>query len=157
MNPTIDRRRLLVGAAALALVGCGGSADASKPPKIDYGHDTCERCRMIISEERQAAALVAGDGKKTLFDDTGEMIATVQENGLASGQRVWVHDYGSEAWIDGTKALFVAGPEIMTPMGTGLVAFKERSAADELAASHEVTPLTWDEVLQNWRIDTRMS
>ena len=91
MTPTIDRRRLLVGAATLALVGCGGSADAGKPPKIDYGRDACERCRMIISEERFAAALVDQDGRKTLFDDPGELVAIVQEEGL-NERKIWVHD-----------------------------------------------------------------
>lgn len=157
MKRTIGRRQLLVGAAALALVGCGGSADASKPPKIDYGRDVCGRCRMIISEDRHAAALVTEDGDKTLFDDAGEMIATVQENGLAAGQRVWVHDYQSQEWTDGTKALFVVSPEIMTPMGTGVVAFKDRAPADERATSLGVATMTWEEVLQNLRIDKRMS
>ncbi len=45
----------------------------------------------------------------------------------------------------------------MTPMGTGVVAFKERAAADELAGAQGTAAMSWDEVLQNWRIDTRMS
>ena len=156
MNPLLNRRTLMLGVAGVTLVGCGGGASADDPPKISYGKDTCARCRMIISEERQAAGLVAGNGDRTLFDDTGEMIATVQEEGLSS-RRVWVHDYRSEDWIDGTKASFVASADVMTPMGTGVVAFTERAAADEFAASHGTTALTWDEVLQNWQIDTTMS
>jgi copper chaperone NosL len=156
MNTIINRRTLLLGAAGVALVGCGGSASADDPPKISYGKDICDRCRMIIAEERYAAGLVADNGDKTVYDDIGEMIATVQGEGL-NARRVWVHDYPSQEWIDGTKAFFVASKDVMTPMGTGVIAFKERGAADEFAASHGTNAMTWEEVLQNWQIDTRMS
>jgi nitrous oxide reductase accessory protein NosL len=112
---------------------------------------------MIISEERHAAGLVADDGTKTLFDDTGELIATVQTEGL-NGRRVWVHDYQAVRWTDGEKAFFVVGSDdMMTPMGTGVVAFKVRDEADAFAASHGTTAMSWDNILQDWQIDTRMS
>jgi copper chaperone NosL len=155
MTMLLNRRTLLLGAASAALVGCGGSAGADDPPKISYGKDTCTRCRMIVSEERQAAGLVAKNGDKAIFDDTGEMIAAVQEEGL-NDRRVWVHDYRSEDWIDGTTAFFVVSADVMTPMGTGVVAFKEQAPAAEFAASHGTTALSWSQVLQNWQIDTTM-
>jgi copper chaperone NosL len=156
MTATIDRRTFLLGAAALALTACGGGASADEPPKIDFGEDTCARCRMIISEERHAAGLVAGNGDQTIFDDAGEMIASVQVDGL-NDRRVWVHDYQSQEWTDGTKAFYVVSADVMTPMGTGVVAFRERAAADEFAASHGTTAMSWDDILQNWQIDKRMS
>jgi copper chaperone NosL len=156
MKPALDRRMFVLSLAALALSACGGSAGAAEPPKIAYGKDACARCRMIISEERQAAGVVAEDGTKTLFDDTGELVATVQTEGL-NGRRIWVHDYQAQAWTDGTKAFYVAAAAVMTPMGTGVVAFKERAAADEFAATHGATAMSWQEVLQNWQIDKRMS
>jgi copper chaperone NosL len=156
MKPTFDRRGLLLGAAALTLTACGGAAGAADPPKIAYGKDACARCRMIISEERLAAGLVAAGGAKTLFDDIGELVATVQEEGR-DRRRVWVHDYETRAWMDGTTASYVASADVMTPMGTGVVAFTERARADEFAGAHGTTAMSWDDILQNWQIDKRMS
>ncbi|MBX5445554.1 nitrous oxide reductase accessory protein NosL [Sphaerobacter sp.] len=137
---------LLLG--SVLLVGCGGN-DPDKPPEIAYGRDTCARCGMIISEERHAAGLVDASGKQDVFDDAGEMVAFVQEHGLGD-RRVWVHDFDSQEWIDGTTAFYVASPDATTPMGTGLVAFATRESAEAYSRDHAGTVMTWDEVLSSW-------
>lgn len=134
--------------SGLLLVGCGG-ADADQPPTIAYGRDVCGRCGMIISEERHAAGLVDTRGEQEVFDDAGEMIAQVQEEGLGD-RRVWVHDFDSLEWIDGTTAFYVASPEVTTPMATGLVAFSTREAAESFGSQNAGTVMTWDEVLSSW-------
>ena len=157
MNGTrVNRRTLLLGLAAVALTGCGEDASADEPPKVSYGSDLCARCRMIVSEERFAAGLVDGEGEATVFDDAGELVATVQDEGL-NERRVWVHDYGSSNWLDGTAAFFVASPTAMTPMGTGVLACEARAAADEFAAANQGTVMTWDQILRDWEIEARMS
>jgi copper chaperone NosL len=136
---------LLFGAAALALAGCGGDpADAAVPPEISYGRDTCDNCGMIISDERYASGLVAPDGATTVFDDMGEMMRVVADEGL-SERRAWVHDWNSVEWIDATTAVFVRGAPETTPMGTGLIAFAKREDATAFADEGEADILTWDE------------
>ncbi|HEY8447737.1 MAG TPA: nitrous oxide reductase accessory protein NosL [Thermomicrobiales bacterium] len=139
---------------SLLLTGCRKRASANDPPKISYGKDVCARCRMIISEERHAGGLVDKDGEASLFDDTGELIAQVQEEGLGE-RRVWVHDYESREWIDGTTAFYVVD-DFMTPMGTGVVAVAERDAADRLANEQGGRVMTWQEMLEHWRIARTM-
>jgi copper chaperone NosL len=146
----IDRRTLLLGLAA-ALTACGEQRSANDPPKIAYGKDLCARCRMIISDERYAAGLVDPEGDQLTFDDIGEMIATVQGEGLQS-RRVWVSDYESRAWVDGTQAWYAVSPSVMTPMGTGVTAFETREAAETFAAANEGTVMAWTEMLETWTI-----
>ncbi len=105
---------------------------------------------MMISDERYAAALVPAKGDPALFDDLGELVATVQKDGIAD-RRIWVHDAGTKKWVDGTKAFFVARPDRATPMGSGLVAFETREAANAAATELGIMPMTWEEVLTNWR------
>lgn len=143
----IRRRTLLLGAATIVLSGCGNDKPGSGPPEITYGKAVCARCGMIISEERYAAGL-SGEPPQ-LFDDTGELVVTVQEQGL-SGRKVWVHDYDTKAWIDGTTASYAMLPDRRTPMGTGVIAFKERQAAEEFAAQNAGHVMTWDEIQTNW-------
>ena len=146
----LSRRRALLGllAAPLALQGCAGPARADRPPDIALGEDRCSRCGMVVSEERHAAGFVpTGDGETEIFDDAGELVASLREAGFPDG-RGWVHDAGG-AWVDGTTAYYVAGPPAKTPMGTGLVAFGRRADAVAHAGS-EWPVLSWAEA-KDWR------
>jgi copper chaperone NosL len=111
---------------------------------------------MIISDERHAAAISPEKGDALMFDDTGEMIATAQETGLES-RRVWVHDMPSKKWVDATKASFVVAENLSTPMGTGVVAFSDEGEAEAFAAEHNGAVFSWDKILREWKIDSRMS
>ena len=88
----ITRRSFLIGVAVVGLGGCGGddNGDDDGPPAISYGSETCDRCNMVISEERHAAAL-KGDDEWLAFDDCGEMIAYAQENAMTT----WIAGYQS--------------------------------------------------------------
>lgn len=136
------------------LVGCGDDASADEPPEIEYGKTECDRCHMIISDARFAAGLVAEDGEPIVFDDIGEMIAVVQEEGL-NGRRAWVHDYDSKEWIDATGAIYVVSTEVVTPMGSGVSAFAARDAAETFAGMNAGQVMTWDEMLGEWTMPMR--
>lgn len=138
---------LLVG--MLVIAGCGEEARADQPPDIDYGRDVCSRCNMIISEERYAGGIVDEDGEALIFDDIGEMIFVIQEEGLQE-RRVWVHDADSLEWLDGTSAFYVASMDVVTPMGSGITAFEAEEDATAFAEANAGDVLTWDQVLNDW-------
>ncbi len=147
------RRKLLVTGAALpfVLVACGGEeASGSEPPSIKLGRDACKRCGMIISEERFASGIVDEKGNAQKFDDTGEMVATVQEEGL-NGRRVWVHGYPSVEWMDAKTAWYVVTMDLPTPMGSGVFPFDTEAGANEFASEHNAVVYTWDDLLANWK------
>ena len=136
---------------ALLLAACGDDASADEPPEIEYGRDTCDRCNMIISEERYASGLVDEDGEKLVFDDTGEMVAFMQDDPEAyAAWRIWVHDYDSVEWIDGATAFYVYSQDTNTPMGTGVIAFKTREAAEAFAQENEGMVMDWQTLLSEW-------
>jgi copper chaperone NosL len=150
----LARALLLVSVAgAMLLAACGGGANGNDPPKIAYGKDTCHRCHMLISEEKFAAGLVSRNGDQSVYDDTGEMIATVQDEGLAD-RRAWAHDYDSVKWIDATVAWFVVNRDVSTPMGTGVIAFSTQDSAQSFAAAHSGgAVMSWQQLLSHWSID----
>ncbi|UCC51087.1 MAG: hypothetical protein JSV68_18550, partial [Anaerolineaceae bacterium] len=55
--------------ALFLFVGCGQTTNLEEPPQIVYGQDVCERCGMIISEEKFAAAYWTAGGEARRFDD----------------------------------------------------------------------------------------
>ena len=112
-----------------SMTGCG-VVDTKIPPKIRYGKDVCDECRMIISEEQFAAAFVDRDGNATKFDGIGCLILYRAKHS-PQVERTWVHDYKTGEWVEFEKAFFVNTEKLITPMGFGLVAFSTESAANE--------------------------
>ena len=147
----IRRRSFLLGAVALGLGACGGDdkGDDDGPPKISYGTETCDRCNMVIGEERHASALKEKNGDWLLFDDTGEMVATIQEAG-AGEQKAWVHDFEQLTWHDATTAFYVWLPNRITPMATGIVAFADQTRADAKAQELGGWSKSWSALLADW-------
>ena len=152
------RRKLLITGVALpfVLAACGGKeASGSEPPAIKLGRDACKRCGMIISEERFASGIVDSDGNALIFDDAGEMVATVQEEGL-NDRRVWIHGAPSLEWMDARDAWYAVTMEMPTPMGSGVFPFDTESDARAFADEHAGAVFTWDDLLANWTFDALM-
>lgn len=117
----------------LALASCGRDRDLG-PPKIVYGQQECDECRMIISEERYAAGLVVDspDGViKQAFDDVNCMVDVLRRQTAATIP--YVHDYDTLQWLDARGAHFLHSDKLQTPMASGLASFTSREAAQKLA------------------------
>ncbi|MCA9937247.1 MAG: nitrous oxide reductase accessory protein NosL [Anaerolineales bacterium] len=132
---------------SLFAIGCSHSPDTGQPPVIIYGEDTCDRCRMIIDDERFAAAYWTAEGQARRFDDIGGMVAYVREaqEEVAS---FWVHDYLSGEWLSAESATYVLDNALHTPMGFGILACADEAEAQDLAEAYEgARVLTWQELL----------
>jgi len=149
-------RLLAAAASVLALAcasACGGAVPAG-PPEIRLGVDVCDSCGMAISEPRYAAAALADEGAERRilkFDDIG---CFARWEASASGTTLrgrWVHDRPTEAWIDANTATFSQVRDLITPMGSGIAAFKAASDADVLVAERGGERLSWDAILARAR------
>src|SRR5690606_1645383 len=130
----VTRSTLLAALVAVLLAGCPAPvASPDAPPDVRYAVDPCDRCQMIVHEERFAAAYATPAGEVRRFDDLGCLTAFLQERPEDVAE-VWTHDHESRAWLRGREAVFVRAPGVITPMGTGLVAAGDRARADALAA-----------------------
>lgn len=127
--------------ALVAVLGMGCSAPETGAPEILYGLEECAHCRMIISEERYAAAIVDASGEVQKYDDLGCILRSNRK--VAANETVWVHDMETGDWIDGRGAWFIHDPSRMTPMGSGVVGFARQAQA--AARGEEV--LDWNGLL----------
>lgn len=148
----LPRQSLALLALLLFLVaGCGGAAiQPDTAPEIRYGEDICERCGMIVSDERFAAGLVVETApheyEHRIFDDIGEMFAYATEQAdELNVVSYFVHDYNSKAWIDAQEAYFVVSEELHTPMGFGLAASAQLADAEALAQERKGQVLSFTE------------
>ena len=126
-------RTAMIAGYALLLLGC--SAAPSGPPEIVVDRTACSHCSMLISEPVYAAAYRAPGGNHRVFDDIGCLLEAARaESG--SGLQFWFHDASDGRWIDGTEAVFVGAGSIPSPMGGGLIAYRDRAAAEAAAGKH---------------------
>ncbi len=126
------RLSLLAALPLLAAAACAGPAATGGPPEIWIGEHECDRCRMIVGDERLASAAAAGD-EALRFDDLGCLVAALAERGETEW-RVWVRDYAGGGWLAAEAAWFAATEELVTPMGSGLAAFARPEDARALVA-----------------------
>jgi hypothetical protein len=62
---------------------------------------------------------------------------------MAMDQNAAVFDYLSDERIKAEDAFFAAGTDVQTPLGHGVVAFKEKAAAEKFAAEHKGKVVRW--------------
>lgn len=140
---------VLLAVVLLLLASCGQSVDTNAPPEIIYGQDVCDRCGMIISEEKFAAAYWTADGEARRFDDIGGMFASLAEK-PEEVATYWVHDITSGEWIRAEEAYYVIDSDLMTPMGFGIAACAEEDQAHALAYNKEnVMVMSFAEMLSS--------
>jgi copper chaperone NosL len=112
------------------------------PEPIAYGRDVCAHCRMHLGRPGFAGELRGADGTLQKFDDVGCLLHAL----LAAHRETpeaWVEDHGDGGLIPLLTAHLVRAEAVDTPMGYGIVAFREEAAARTFAdANHGgVVPL----------------
>jgi nitrous oxide reductase accessory protein NosL len=125
--------RSLVLAAALLSAACGVRAEG--PPEIVVDRTPCSHCGMLISETLYAAAYQTPGADARVFDDIGCLRDAAR--GERSALRIWVHDASDGRWMNGFEAVLVTAPSIRTPMGGGMIAYRDPAAADRAATRHD--------------------
>ena len=128
---------------SLITINCNTGEDTL--PQIRYGEESCDRCRMIISEKRFAAAYRTDDGILRKFDDLGcAVLHRAEQNEQV--RQFWVYDYGETAWLDKTAAFFVSSRDLLTPMGYGIIAVKTKTQAQDLAENNNGQIVEFDQL-----------
>ncbi len=73
--------------------------------------------------------LLPADREWRKYDDISCMLDEYIHGGIKAAA-IYVHDYNTGEWIDARAAFFVQS-SIHTPMGSGLVAFRDRASAEK--------------------------
>lgn len=141
----------VAAAAALLLWGAGCTEpEASGPPTIRAGEDTCAECGMsIVQTQFAAAALCEEDGHAVhaLFDDVGCLLIWQAARTEARPPRErWVIGLDSRTWVPLEAAHFLVGSTLHTPMDFKVVAFASLDAARDAQASKGGTVMPPEEL-----------
>jgi copper chaperone NosL len=124
-------RSLVLALLALALPGLTACSrdPGTGPVAVKWDRQTCERCRMVLSDHEHAAEIRVkesdGRSKVHFFNDIGCAVLWLEDKPFrdAPGTEIWVTDWRTGDWIDARKAHYVVGQ--VTPMAYGLGAQAE--------------------------------
>lgn len=139
---------LCLAAAALPVHGGPSPPEAAVPLDAAGGMqlspgDRCPVCAMPVTAHAPfAAAIQLTDGRTYHFCSTGCMLRSWLHPEIFLGaersrlRRCAVHDYFSGGSLDGLAALWVAGSDVLGPMGPAPVALKSPADAAAFRRRH---------------------
>ena len=128
------------------VVGCG-----SNPEPINYGHDECDFCRMLITDNRYGAELITDKGKVFKFDEAGCMIEyAIVKNFIGDeSQKFLVTDFAApESFINAPNAFYVKNDNFRSPMGLNLSAFDSEISRQKFVSESGGSLLNWVDVIE---------
>lgn len=131
----MNKSRFTLKLAMLGLLSLFAACAASevRPAEL-LPEDVCASCKMAISERQFAAQYVTLDGDARKYDDLGCLLDDLKEKQPQNVAAYFVMDFNTRQWINADDAHFVRSAEIKSPMGGGLVAFKDQAQAAAAAA-----------------------
>jgi copper chaperone NosL len=137
-------RRVLVAVTVLVAAGCSGGERG--PAALAQG-DTCAYCRMVISNQRFAAQIVADGEDARFYDDIGCMVKGRARDRLSSGT-IYVADHRTGAWVRSSGAVFTRVDSLDTPMGSHVIAHADRASRDQDSAAAGGAVMTEHEMIR---------
>ncbi|NNF05438.1 MAG: hypothetical protein HKN21_01630 [Candidatus Eisenbacteria bacterium] len=123
---------LLFGAGLVSVVGCEGSG-SDGAPTLEMGKSECVACGMVINDTRYAAAIKSATGEVAGFDALECLIRHARRN-KKEGDQIWLSDFYDLQMYPESQMMVVLA-DFPSPMGGGLAAFKDKSKAEEAAAT----------------------
>lgn len=141
MKKTLVLSLLVVFVLGILLTGCG----RSKPVPIAAHEDECDYCHMRINDLRFAAEIIERGGLVRKFDAIECMIAYIQER-KPKEYRAYVMDYLGSGFIEAEKAFYLISPNIPSPMGLDISAFRTKEDRDRLLKEKGGKPYTFQEL-----------
>lgn len=113
----------------LALAAC--SRGPAKPAPLDTRNETCAHCRMMVSDARFAAQLVAPREEPRFFDDLGCLRDWLRNHPeRPRGAVAFVADHRTKEWVRAAAAAYTRIPGLETPMDSHLVAHRDSTGRD---------------------------
>jgi copper chaperone NosL len=125
--------------------GCASGPAAAVA--IDSANDACHRCRMIASDPRLAAQIVAPGDEPLVFDDLGCLRDHVASAALPSDAVVYVADHRTGEWVLAGVAVYTRVDGLPTPMGSHLLAHADATSRDADPAARGGQPVHARELL----------
>jgi len=128
------------------LNSCGG-----KPEPINYGHDECEYCRMLITDNKYGAELITEKGKVYKYDSIECLINyALVENIIGDNDvTMLVSDFSNPGhFTDARTAFYLYNNQFRSPMGLNVLAVAEKNKLTDFETENDGSRLSWFDVIE---------
>lgn len=123
------------------------SCSSGKPDPIKLNKDSCDFCKMTISDGKFGCELITSKGRIYKFDDVGCMRHYEKENPKTVIQSLYVSDFNeNNVLISADAAFYVASEVLKSPMGGNIAAFKSKEMAETYAKNTKATLSNWNQI-----------
>ena len=131
----------------LLVLGSWLSSCNTEPPKINFGKDLCDFCKMTVMDKKFGAVLVNSKGKAVKFDSGECMINYLKtDKDFVPAQYLIINYENPGELIDAEKAFYLQGGNVNSPMGGNLAAFKTHEAAEKFQQELKGDLILWNAV-----------
>ncbi len=118
------------------------SCNEKKESKISDAKEIhrCANCGMITSKYPKWEQKVVSSDKGTMYFDGARCMFKILLDEKQHPQKIdsiMVKDYYSLEYIDGNKAYYVIGSDVLGPMGNELISFQSLKDAEEFKKDHK--------------------
>ncbi len=133
--------RAVTGALVLSILLLAGPV-AAADPRPPGPEDRCPVCGMFVEKYRNwTSTVVFEDGSQLFFDGPKDMFKFLLDPARygrdeSAISRAFVTDYYTTKLIDARTATFVAGSDVMGPMGHELVPLRTAEEAETFVKDH---------------------
>ncbi|MBU0480989.1 MAG: nitrous oxide reductase accessory protein NosL [Proteobacteria bacterium] len=117
---------------------------SAEPLEVIAADARCPVCGMFVAKyDVWITQIRTTDNSVYNFDGVKDMMAfRATPESFIHGKvqdisEIWVKDYYSLKWIRGESAFYVAGSDVLGPMGHELVPFASRAAAESFMTDHK--------------------
>ena len=122
------------------------------PIEIQAGQEECIHCKMKIVDLKFNTQLQTDKGKIYHFDSIECLVEWLNQNPDQKIKNAWVKDYTTGEWIEYKNAVYFVSPEIPSPMGANLSAFRKEEEIKKLNKQGDIYKL---EELTNYLMSLR--
>lgn len=124
----------------------------TEPDSINYGKDQCHFCKMNIVDRQHAAQYVTQKGKQFKFDAIECMINQIAEMDKGDIAVLLVSNYGYPGEMtNAITATYLVSPNLKSPMGAFLSAFKEKAKALQAQKEFSGELYDWEAIKKQLR------
>lgn len=128
-----------------------GSCNSTEPKPIKLNSDTCDFCKMTISNAKFASELITKKGRYYKFDDVSCMIKYVKATSGLTSSKLFLTSYMDDnSFIPVEKGFYLLGGTISAPMGGKVAAFDTDKKAIGWQTKLGAKKATWEEIFNTY-------
>ena len=142
-HKNIRRKMETTAVAASVLLLISSCQPQAKP--IEYGFDSCNHCRMTITDSRYGAQLVTTKGKVYKFDAIECMVEYKKSSTDEYALQLVTNFPEPGTFIDAQSASYLQSRNLPSPMGMNLNAFEKEADAKSFLESVGGEIISWEE------------